>query len=146
MRMYTTIRKYVRTYVCTYVCTRVPSCNARKKMKLQEGTTNRKHRWGTFEKIVLKDTTWKNSQMEQAKNRKQEDETAWKHHRQILRKSPTQEAEPSWTLWKSQAWEAEPSSSCETEHQEFLKKFLTGRAFVDTTETPNLRGRAFVEP
>ena len=43
--------------VLNHVHTRVPSCNARKKMKLQEGTTNRKRRWGTFEQIVVKDTT-----------------------------------------------------------------------------------------
>ena len=31
-------------YVPHHVLTRAPSCNARKKMKVQEGTTDRKHR------------------------------------------------------------------------------------------------------
>ena len=44
-------------YVLYHVHTRVPSCNARNKMKLQEGTASRKHRGGTFEKIVWKETT-----------------------------------------------------------------------------------------
>ena len=36
-------------YVLHHVHTRVPSCNARNKMKLQEGTASTKHREGTFE-------------------------------------------------------------------------------------------------
>ena len=36
-------------YVFHHAPTRVPSCNARNKMKLQEGTASRKHRGGTFE-------------------------------------------------------------------------------------------------
>ena len=32
-----------------HVDTRVPSCNARKEMELQEGITSRKHLYGTFE-------------------------------------------------------------------------------------------------
>ena len=36
-------------YVFHHVHTRMPSCNARKKMKLQEGTASTKHREGTLE-------------------------------------------------------------------------------------------------
>ena len=36
-------------YVPYHVHTRVPSCNARKKMELQERITSRKHLYGTFE-------------------------------------------------------------------------------------------------
>ena len=36
-------------YVLYHVLTRVPSCNARKRMKLQEGATYRKNRRGIFE-------------------------------------------------------------------------------------------------
>ena len=36
-------------YVLYHVLTRVPSCNARKRMKLQEGATYRNHLRGTFE-------------------------------------------------------------------------------------------------
>ena len=39
----------VGRYVGMYVCTRVPSCNARKRMKLQEGAVYRNHLRGTFE-------------------------------------------------------------------------------------------------
>ena len=42
-------------YVFIHVLTRVPSCNARKRMKLQEGSTDKNHLKGTFEQIVLKD-------------------------------------------------------------------------------------------
>ena len=45
-------------YVVYHVLTRAPSCNARKRMKHQEGTASRNH-WGeTFEQIVLKDVSW----------------------------------------------------------------------------------------
>ena len=36
-------------YVFIHVLTRVPSCNARKRMKLQEGAAYRNHLRGTFE-------------------------------------------------------------------------------------------------
>ena len=36
-------------YVPYHVHTRVPSCNARNKMELQERITSRKHLYGTFE-------------------------------------------------------------------------------------------------
>ena len=36
-------------YVFYYVHTRVPSCNARKRMKLQEGAAYKNHLRGTFE-------------------------------------------------------------------------------------------------
>ena len=36
-------------YVSYHVHTRVPSCNARKWMELQERITSRKHLYGTFE-------------------------------------------------------------------------------------------------
>ena len=36
-------------YVLYHVITRVPSCNARKRMKLQEGAAYRNHLRGTFE-------------------------------------------------------------------------------------------------
>ena len=42
-------------YVFYHVRTRVPSCNARKRMKLQEGPAYKNHLRGTFEQIVLKD-------------------------------------------------------------------------------------------
>ena len=35
-------------YVPYHVDTRVPSCNARKEMELQERITSRKHLYGTF--------------------------------------------------------------------------------------------------
>ena len=35
-------------YVPYHVRTRAASCNARKKMELQERTTSRKHLYGTF--------------------------------------------------------------------------------------------------
>ena len=47
---------------------------------------------------------------------------------------------------ESEAQEAEPSCACEMEHKEFVKNYLRGRAFVDTTGKTNLRGRAFAEP
>ena len=45
-------------YVLYHVHTRVPSCNARKRMKHQEGTASRNHWEETFEQIVLKDVSW----------------------------------------------------------------------------------------
>ena len=42
-------------HVFHHVRTRVPSCNARNKMKLQERTTSKKQLGGTFESIVLRD-------------------------------------------------------------------------------------------
>ena len=36
-------------YVLYHVCTRVPSCNARKRMKLPEGAAYKKHLRRTFE-------------------------------------------------------------------------------------------------
>ena len=44
-------------YVFNHVLTREPSCNARNKMKLQERTTSKKQLGGTFESIVLRDST-----------------------------------------------------------------------------------------
>ena len=44
-------------YVPFYVGTREPSCNARNKMELQERTNSSKQLYGTFEYIVLQDTS-----------------------------------------------------------------------------------------
>ena len=44
-------------YVPYHVDTSVPSCNARKKMEVQARITSRKHLYGTFEYIVLQDTS-----------------------------------------------------------------------------------------
>ena len=42
-------------YVLYHVLTRVPSCNARKKMKLPERAAYKNYLRGTFEYIVLKE-------------------------------------------------------------------------------------------
>ena len=64
-----------------YQLSRVPSCNARKRMKLQEGAAYKNHLRGTFESIVLKDLPRQGKLKEAPKrnnlqDRKQEDGTA----------------------------------------------------------------------
>ena len=72
-------------YVFHHVPTRVPSCNARKRMKLQEGAAYRNHLRGTFEEIVLKDLLSQGKLKEASKrnnlqDRKQEDGAARKNN------------------------------------------------------------------
>ena len=92
----------------------MPSCNARNRMKLQEGTVIQNHLGGTFESIVLKDPALQGnlraaSRKSNSKDRNQEDGTSverrasagkhihwsapmWKGEQRQNRRS-----EPAWT-------------------------------------------------
>ena len=110
-------------YIYIYIYTRVPSCNARKKMKHPEKNARKEPLDGAFGNPFW----WKQSEGPSSQNY-QKEMTRKNHH---------------------DSWSKQHKANRREKARAFVdtldRPSLRGRAFVDTLDSPFLRGRAFVD-